>query len=297
MMLPSDLIRNADGSVYHLSLHPHEIADKIILVGDQGRVDRVARYFDSIELTRQHREFRSTTGQKDQQRLTVLSTGIGTGNIDIVWQELDALANYDWSEGSYRSTHRSLKVLRLGTCGGLQPSIPVGTLVHSRYAIGGDALMAYYQPQRRPPAASQALTHGLISLTAALHPQPPRWYGSQCAEPLDELLTQHFPDIRPGLTFTAPGFYGPQGRDLGRIGLAMPDLIPALEAFSFDGLQVLNLEMETAAILALGHALGHQAGSLSVILAQRSQGAFHPQPHQAIDDLVRQGLQVMLAWS
>lgn len=295
-MYATDLIRNPDGSIYHLSLFPEDIADKIILVGDQGRVDRVARYFDRIELTRQHREFRTVTGWKDQQRLTVLSTGIGTDNIDIVWHELDALINYDWEADTYRPTLRSLKALRLGTCGGLQAEIPLGTLVHSRYAIGGDALMGYYRPQRRPPAGAQALTQSLRALTAKLLPDPPRWYGAQCDEALDALLTANYAAILPGLTYTAAGFYGPQGRSLGRVSLAMPDLLAVLRSFSFDGLRVLNLEMECAAIMALGHALGHRAGTLAVILAQREQGRFHPEPHRAVDDLVRTGLQVMLGW-
>jgi uridine phosphorylase len=295
-MSAADLIRNADGSIYHLHLHRDEIAEKVILVGDPRRVDQVASHFERVESTRQHREFRSITGWKEQQRLTVLSSGIGTDNIDIVWTELDALVNYDWEKQQFCSTLRKLKALRLGTCGGLHGDIPVGSLIHSRYAIGGDGLMSYYQPSGKLPAAVQALQATLGRLTSTLHPHPPRWYASQCDEDLDALLAERFPDILPGITFTAAGFYGPQGRDLGRVPLGMPELIPGLREVAFDGLRVLNLEMETAAIMALGRALGHQSGAISVVLAQRAQNAFHPEPSAAVDHLIEQGLAVMLAW-
>jgi len=295
-MSAADLIRNADGSIYHLHLPPEAIADKIILVGDPARVDKVARHFDRVEWTMQHREFRSLSGWKDQQRFTVLSSGIGTDNIDIVWTELDALVNYDWEKQQFRPTLRSLKALRLGTCGGVQGEVPIGSLVHSRYAIGGDALMHYYQPSGKLPPAGQALRATLEQLTSTLHPHPPRWYASQCDEDLDAHLAERFPDILPGITFTAAGFYGPQGRNLGRIPLGMPELIPRLRQFAFDGLRVLNLEMETAAIMALGRALGHQCGSISVILAQREHNTFHPQPAKAIDHLIERGLAVLMGW-
>jgi uridine phosphorylase len=295
-MSSADLIRNADGSIYHLYLHPQEVADKIILVGDPDRVDKVARHLDRIELTRQHREFRSITGWKAGQRLTVLSSGIGTDNIDIVWNELDALVNYDWSNEHFRPTLRSLKALRLGTCGGLQHNVSVGSLVHSRYAIGGDALMSYYRPAARPRPGTQALHAALQPLSQAVGAPGSLWYASQCAESLDALITDQFSDLLAGITFTAAGFYGPQGRALGRVPLGMPQLIPQLQGFAFDGLRVLNFEMETAGIMALGQALGHQGGAISVILAQREQNAFHPDPAAAIEHLIERGLAVILAW-
>ena len=292
---PSELICNADGSIYHLHLHPEEVADKIIFVGDQNRVDKVARHLDRVELTRQHREFRTITGELQGQRLTILSTGIGPDNIDIVWHELDALANLDLKTGQVKEQLRSLQVLRLGTCGGVQPDLEVGSLVHSRYAIGGDAVMSYYQPARRTAPGVQALQLTMDSWRAQHLPffaQP--WYAAQCDEALDERITRYFDDILPGITYTATGFYGPQGRALGRLPLAVPNLPELLQDFSFDGLNLLNIEMETATIMALGHALGHRTGAISVILANRMAGVFHPEPAQAIERLIERGLEVVV---
>ena len=295
-MPSSELILNADGSLYHLHLKPGEVADKIILVGDPGRVAIVAQHFDEVELQRQHREFCSCTGWRQGQRLTVLSTGIGPDNIDIVWNELDALVNIELERGTPHAESRSLQALRLGTCGGLQAGVEVGTLVHSRYAIGGDAVMTYYAPAR-PPARVQALALAVRAWQREHFPTYPLpWYASACDEALDELLATQFEAVLPGITFTATGFYGPQGRALGRIPLALPDLPGQLSQFSFDGLRPLNLEMETASIMALGQALGHRAGAISVVLANRAREQFHPDPSQAIEHLIEVGLQVMLTW-
>lgn len=295
--MSSELITNADGSIYHLHLKPDEVADKIIFVGDQGRVDKVAGHFDRIELTRQHREFRTITGELQGQRLTVLSTGIGPDNIDIVLHELDALANLDLTTGQPLPQTKSLKIMRLGTCGGLQKGIPVGSLVHSRYAVGGDAVMSYYRPARRSPAGVQALNLAVKAWRAEQIPDLAQsWYAAQCDEDLDELISADFSDVLAGITYTATGFYGPQGRSLGRLPVAVPNLPELLAGFSFDGLRMLNFEMETATIMALGHALGHQAGAISVILANRAAGTFHKHPAQGVAQLVEKGLEVILGW-
>ncbi len=295
--MDSELILNADGSLYHLHLRPEDLAEKVIFVGDQARVDKVARHLDRIELTRQHREFRTITGELAGQRISILSTGIGPDNIDIVWNELDALLNFDLETRQIKPELNKLKVLRLGTCGGLQGGVEVGSIVHSRYAIGGDALMSYYAPKVKAPAATQALRLTLGQWRNQHFPdQAQPWYVAQCDEDLDEHITEHFSKILAGITFTAAGFYGPQGRALGRLPMGFVDLPERLSSFEFDGLKLLNFEMETAAILALGHALGHQAGSLSVILANRAQQSFHPDPAAAVEELIQTGLEVILGW-
>ncbi|MEM9984298.1 MAG: nucleoside phosphorylase [Bacteroidota bacterium] len=295
--MDSELILNADGSLYHLHLHPNDLAEKVIFVGDQARVDKVARHLDRIELTRQHREFRTITGELAGERISILSTGIGPDNIDIVWNELDALLNFDLETRRVKSELSKLKVLRLGTCGGLQAGVEVGSFVHSRYAIGGDALMSYYAPSSKAPAATQALRLTLRQWRQQHFPdQAQPWYVAQGDEDLDERIATHFPQILAGITFTAAGFYGPQGRALGRLPLGFDQLPERLASFEFDGLKLLNFEMETAAILSLGHALGHQAGSLSVILANRAQRRFHPDPSAAIEALITAGLEIMLGW-
>lgn len=295
--MDSELILNADGSLYHLHLRPEDLAEKVIFVGDQARVDKVARHLDRIELTRQHREFRTITGELAGQRISILSTGIGPDNIDIVWNELDALLNFDLETRQIKPELNKLKVLRLGTCGGLQGGVEVGSIVHSRYAIGGDALMSYYAPKVKAPAATQALRLTLGQWRNQHFPdQAQPWYVAQCDEDLDEHITEHFSKTLAGITFTAAGFYGPQGRALGRLPMGFVDLPERLSSFEFDGLKLLNFEMETAAILALGHALGHQAGSLSVILANRAQQSFHPDPAAAVEELIQTGLEVILGW-
>ena len=294
-MRASELILTADGAVYHLRLHPGEVAPKILLVGDPGRVEKVASRFSHREFTRAQREFYTITGTYEGQRMTVISTGIGPDNIDITLSELDALFNIDFDRRQAVSQPQSLKLLRLGTCGGMQPEIPIGSLIHSRYAIGGDGVMAYYRLPAQPAVAPLAAAWAAHPPTASL--DIPHYFAAADSS-LDRLIATDFPHIRGGITFTAAGFYGPQGRDLGRLPIAYPDLPQRLAGLRLpDGSQVLNMEMESAAILALGAALGHQAGTLATVLANRQAGAFAPDPGLLVEALIDTGLALMHAWA
>ena len=291
-MKPTELIFQPDGSVYHLHLLPEDVADCVLLVGDPGRVDRVARHFDSLDLRKEKREFVSATGWLNNRRITVLSTGIGTDNIDIVLNELDALVNLS-PEGDRLPSQRRLKVLRLGTCGGLQPDLPPGALVLSAIGVGLDALGQYYVTSQEGTghllaAARQALAEapGIAALAYAAFADPE----------LIDLASRRFPDLVPGITWTAAGFYGPQGRSLGRVPLRLPGLPEQMATVQANGLRSLNLEMETAAILHLGRAMGHRCGALSVILANRPLGQFHPTPGDAVEQLIEKGLELAMAW-
>jgi len=296
-MADSELITRSDGSIYHLGILPGKIADNVILVGDPGRVRRIGERLDEITYQVELREFCTITGRKNGQPISIISTGIGPDNIDIVLTELDALVNLDLQTGAQNETLRSLRILRLGTCGGLQGGLPAGTLVYSRYAIGSDNLMQYYAPVQRPTPASLALR---LSIKRWLQEQYPDrempWYAIQTDEDLDELLSAEFSDIQPGLTFTAAGFYGPQGRSLGRIPLGLPGLPDRLARFSFDGLHTTNFEMEGAAVMSMSRALGHKAGVICTILANRAKKSFHPAPQEAEAHLIDTGLQVLAAW-
>lgn len=289
----SELILNPDGSVYHLNLKPEDLADRIFFVGDPDRVEQVSKHFDSIEKKIRKREFYTITGYLGKQRLSVMSTGIGTDNIDIVWNELDALVNIDFATRQIRATHKKLHVLRLGTCGGLDPEVPVGSLVNSQYAIGGDGLMHYYDTSTYSDAA---FLKALNSFQKSQLPHMSSFYAAKGAESIIPLIREKFPNILQGITFTAAGFYGPQGRNLGRLQLKTEDFVDQLRTFRFENISVLNMEMETAGILGLGRGLGHGAASLSVILANRSRGEFHQDPKKAIEGLIEQGLEIMLGW-
>lgn len=294
-MHASELILTPEGAVYHLRLHPGEVAPKILLVGDPGRVEKVARRFSHREFTRSQREFYTITGTYAGERLTVISTGIGTDNIDITLSELDALFNLDFVHRRPVAQVQPLKLLRLGTCGSMQPDLPLGSLVHSRYAIGGDGVMAYYRLPAHPATAALAAAWAAYPPVASL--DIPHYFAAADTG-LDQLIARAFPSIRGGITFTAAGFYGPQGRALGRIPLAYPDLPERLAGLRLpDGSRVLNMEMESAAILAFGTALGHQAGTLATVLANRPAGTFAPDPAALVEDLIDTGLELMRAWT
>lgn len=290
----SELILNPDGSIYHLNLKPEDLADHIIFVGDPDRVEQVSKHFDSIEKKIRKREFYTITGYLGKQRLSVISTGIGTDNIDIVWNEIDALFNIDFATRQIRTNHKKLHVLRLGTCGGLDPDVPVGSVVNSQYAIGGDGLMHYYNTSTYSDAAFH---RALNSFQESNLPQTSSFYSAKGAESIVPLIREKYPNILQGITFTAAGFYGPQGRNLGRLHLQAEGFIEQLRTFRYENLSVLNMEMETAGILGLGRGLGHEAASLSVILANRSRGEFHQDPKKAIEALIEQGLEIMLEWT
>ncbi|MEZ4686337.1 MAG: nucleoside phosphorylase [Bacteroidia bacterium] len=284
-MIPnSELIHNADGSIYHLNLCREDVARRIILVGDQARVDKVATYFTNIRTRIQHREFYTVTGIYGKHEYSVISSGIGTDNIDIVLNELDALFNLDEESGKPVPRPEKLKILRFGTCGGMQPDLPVGSLVLSNYAIGGDGLLGYYHLPGEP-----ALQESIDAFWAKHLRKLPRFFGEAASNIFIEKARQ-FPEIYHGGTFSAAGFYAPQGRSLGRARAVVPNLPQIIAGFRFRDMPVLNMEMETSAILGLGAALGHEAGSLSVILANRQRGEFAPNPQAEEAKLIEAGL-------
>lgn len=262
---PSELIINSDGSVFHLHLRPGEVADTVILVGDPARVERVADRFDTREFERQNREFRSVTGSYGDRRMTVLSHGIGTDNIDIVMTELDALVNVDLATRRIKPEHKSLTLLRLGTSGALQPELKVGDLVFARTSVGFDGLLNFYDGRDGacdPEAESAFVEHV--------------GWGEKLARPYfvdaDTGLYELFADIAvDGITISAPGFYGPQGRHV-RLKPADPQLNAKIETFRHprDGRPITNFEMESSALAGLARLLGHRAATVCTIIAQRA---------------------------
>ena len=271
---PSELVLASDGSLYHIHLTADTLADDVILVGDPARVEMFKTLFDTIEHESLNREIHALTGSYHGHRFTALSTGMGCDNIDIVATELDAAANIDLQTRTPRPNHRSLNLIRIGTSGSLQPEIPCGSLVASRYAIGLDGLMNWYSHSDMGflPDMQQAFLKHMESL-------PVLPYCVDCSPTLlDKLETHtfthsHIHTLFQGITVTAPGFYGPQGRHI-RLAPAIPDLNERLAAFSWNGVPVTNLEMETSAIYGFANALGHQALTVCLIIANRPTGQF-----------------------
>lgn len=285
-MKATDLILNPDGSVYHLALRPDELAPTVLLVGDPDRVPKVSQHWDRVEVVRTKREFVIHTGWLGSQRLTCLSTGIGTDNIDIVLNELDALVNVDFSTRTVRPDLQQLTLIRIGTCGGLRAEVEVGTPVFSRYAVGAEGLMRAYRWSPSPETERLATAlQQFVREHASLSPVSGMLYGASAtlAKPTNLAVLE-------GITFTAAGFYGPQGRTVRTIPV-MADLPGLMGAFSHNGIPVLNMEMETAGIFGLAELLGHRAASLSVILANRPRGIFHPDPHAAEAALIRMAME------
>ncbi|HNL38004.1 MAG TPA: nucleoside phosphorylase [Saprospiraceae bacterium] len=277
----SELIINPDGSIYHLALRPEEVAPIIITVGDQNRVEKISRRFDAIEHRAAHREFVTHTGRLGRQRISVLSTGIGPDNIDIVLNELDALVNIDFATRAPLDRHTGLTLIRVGTTGGLQADIPVDSLVASHGAVGFDGLLHFYDaPQQHDhPLLTALRAHGEKRFDWQF-PIAPYFVES------DPALLNHFAGgFAFGLTATNPGFYGPQGRWL-RAPLRIPDYIDLLQSFDYEGRRFVNLEMETSALLGLSALLGHRAASLSVVLANRADGSFSTDPDRAVERLI-----------
>ncbi|MFN0202221.1 MAG: nucleoside phosphorylase [Bacteroidia bacterium] len=289
----TELILNPNGSIYHLNLLPHEIAEKVVFVGDPERVSTVTQHFDKLEFTRQKREFCTSTGWLQGQRITVLSTGIGTDNIDIVFNELDALVNIDFENRTIKEELTSLKVMRLGTCGGLQKEIPVGSIVNSQYALGLEGLMEYYQSASN--ATETELKENFATYLQTHQLRLSYFYATECSASGYELLAKQS-DIYQGITLTAKGFYAPQGRSLGRVGITHPNIIDICADFQYLNSRVTNLEMETAGILALGKAFGHECLSLSVILANRASHTFSQNPEKDVEKLVEKGVELLLKW-
>lgn len=260
---PSELIINSDGSIFHLHLRPEQLADRIVLVGDPDRVSMIGRYLNDVECDVSNREFHSITGRYAGKRLTVISHGIGGDNIDIVVNELDALANIDFATRLPRETPRVLTMVRIGTSGGLQPWSPIGTYVAAERAVGFDGVPYFYADTERirDLALENALRDRLAWRIADLHPY---------AVPADAELTDRITrdDIMRGITIATCSFYGAQGRSL-RLPLADPDLNAKIEAFEFEGRQIGNFEMESAALAALAALLGHRALTVCCIIAGR----------------------------
>lgn len=282
-MKPSELILNPDGSIYHLHLLPEQIAPVVITVGDPDRVPMVSRYFDTIEHRLQKREFVTHTGRLGKQRLSVISSGIGPDNIDIVVNELDAAVNIDLTTRLPKSDPISLSIIRLGTAGCLHADVPVDSLVASTGGLGLDGLLQFYK-------APEQQNHPLL---AALREHFGEDWGFPLAPYFSEgdaaLLDVFKEGFHQGITATNPGFYGPQGRQL-RAAVRLPNYLDYLQSFAFDGRKILNLEMETAAIYGLSRLLGHRAISLSVILANRASGTFSSNPEKGVSKLIETAL-------
>ena len=276
----SELILNADHSIYHLNLLPEDLAHTIITVGDPDRVGEVSKYFDTIAVQKGNREFKTHTGYLNGKRLTVISTGIGTDNIDIVLNELDALVNIDFGTRTINENHIRLRIIRIGTSGAIQPEIPVDSFLLSEFAMGFDGLLNYYN--------SDAIQEKNISSSFMEYSN---WQAEKAypyvvnydAELAEIFRSNH---IRFGFTVTNSGFYGPQGRRL-RLGPKDGELIKNLSGFSYDGRKLTNLEMETAGIYGLSKLLGHQAVSLNCILVNRVTGEFSKNPKKAMDALIK----------
>ena len=258
----SELIVNEDGSIFHLHLLPEQISDIVMLVGDPGRVDMIASYFDSVECDVSSREFKTITGTYKGRRMTALSTGIGTDNIDIVVTELDALANVDLATRQEKDEFKQLTLLRLGTSGALQEDIKVGERVFARSSVGFDGLLNYYAG--RNDVCDLAIEKAFVEHTG-WNPQLPAPYFIDA----DASLFEHFKDVtREGITIAAPGFYGPQGRWV-RLQPQDIHLNEKVESFRYEGRRITNFEMESSALAGLAALMGHRAGTICTIIAQR----------------------------
>jgi uridine phosphorylase len=276
----SELILHSDGSVYHLRLLPENLAENVILVGDPGRVQSVAAFFDTIEFEGQHREFVTVTGTIEGIRITVLSTGMGPDNIDIVVNELDALVNIDLKNRKIFEKKRSLNLFRLGTSGAVQSDLPQNAVVVATHGLGLDGMMYFYQLD--PNSGSGALRNAFVEHANWNSPLPSPY----CFE-ADPSLLSHFKTaaVYQGITATAPGFYGPQGRTL-RLPLAFPEMNEKLASFRYKNLQILNYEMETSALYALGYLLGHRTLSVCLCVANRKNKNMNKDYPQAIEKLI-----------
>lgn len=275
----SELILNPDGSVYHLNLKPEDIADTIICVGDQDRVEKVTTHFDRIIFSTQKREFKTQTGYYNDKKITVISTGIGPDNIDIVLNELDALVNIDFETRQPKQILTHLNIIRIGTSGALQPDIPIDSHLMSLHGLDLNGMLHAYQVES---ITNPELEAEFIKQT--------NWSKNK-AKPLvisgSKNLQNHFTSdhLLTGITATAGGFYGPQGRVL-RLALQDAALNTKIDAFSYNNSRITNLEMETSAIYGLCKLLGHEALSLNAIIANRANGTFSKQPKKVVEDLI-----------
>jgi uridine phosphorylase len=276
----SELILNADGSVFHLHLLPGQIADTVLLVGDPGRVDMIASYLTDIECKVSNREFITVTGQYKGKRLSIVGTGIGTDNIDIVINELDALVNIDFQTRHEKPEKTSLRLIRIGTCGGMQPDLPVGTFLISEKSIGFDGLLNFY-------AGRDEVCDLTFEKAFCQHVHWPKHIGDPYVIAADAHLIHQIGqnDMVRGVTISANGFYGPQGREL-RLSLAKPDMNERLESFRFGEYRITNYEMESSAVAGLAALMGHRAMTVCVVIANRLSKEAKTNYHDAMQVLI-----------
>jgi len=283
----SELILNPDGSIYHLNLRPENIATDIIFVGDQDRVDKITQLFDSVEFTTQKREFKTSTGIYKGKRISVISTGIGPDNIDIVLNELDALVNINLETREIKEKHTALNIVRIGTSGSLQKDILVDSFLLSSHAIDLNGMLHSYQVDE--------ISHPEIEEAFVKHTN----WSAKKSYPLViangiELANKIISDkVYQGITATAGGFYAPQGRVL-RLGLQDEHLNSKIDSFNFNGIRITNLEMETSAIYGLSKLLGHNAVSMNAIIANRANGTFSENPYKVVENLIEYTLQKLI---
>lgn len=280
----SEMIINARGAIYHLDCRPEEVAHLVITVGDPDRVKEVSKHFDKIEYKNQHREFVTHTGYLGSKRISVISTGIGPDNIDIVMNELDALVNIDFGSRSIKSELTKLHIVRIGTTGSLQGDIEVDSFVASTHGLGIDNLMNFYKHQNNEE--EKQLLHAFVTHTQLQGGVSyPYIHGAGMS-----LLKEFVDGFHQGITVTCPGFYGPQGRVL-RMGLSQPNLIDRLTAFRYGNHRISNFEMETAALYGMSHVLGHQCLSLSTIVANRISRTFTKDANASVEKLIVKALE------
>ncbi|MEE4178616.1 MAG: nucleoside phosphorylase [Bacteroides sp.] len=276
----SELIINPDGSLYHIKLKPEDVADTVILVGDQSRVAVISKHFDKIEVKKDNREFTTHTGWLNGKRITVISTGIGTDNIDIVVNELDAAVNFDLEKREVKKEHTSLDIIRLGTTGGLQPNLEVDTFVASAYGLGFDGLLNFYAYDEK------ILETEIIEAFRKHTGWNERLPYPYIVKSSDRLLQKLAYDLPAGITATANGFYGPQGRKL-RIPLAFPELNERIESFQYGEYRITNFEMETSALFGLGKTLGHHVLTICDIIANRVTKQFSEDYKASVEKMVQ----------
>lgn len=281
----SELIINNDGSCFHLHLRPEQLADRVILVGDPGRVNTVAEYFDNIECEVSNREFHSITGTYQDKRITVQSTGIGCDNIDIVMTELDTLANIDYKTRTIKDKHRTLTFVRIGTCGGLQPFTPIGTFIASVKSIGFDGLLNYYADRNDVCDLEMENAFKEHMKWNPLKGSP--YVAIANPELVDQIARE---DMVRGYTIACGGFYGPQGRQI-RLRIEDPEQNEKVESFEYDGLRICNFEMESSALAGLASLLGHRAMTCCMVIANRYSQNMNTEYKNSIDSLISLVLQ------
>ena len=289
MRIPeSELIINPDGSAFHIHVKPEELADTVILVGDPGRVDMIGTFLSDIEFRHESREFVSITGKYNGKRLTVLSTGIGPDNIDIVLTELDALANVDFKTREVKPEHKALNILRIGTCGAIQPDIPIGSYILSHISVGLDGLLNWYEGRNDVtiPDMEEAFKK---------HVGWDKYLPSPYFAKASDKMIEKFKDVTvKGVTLCAGGFYGPQGRVV-RLPLAMPDMVSKFESFRFGEWRITNFEMEGAALAGLARKLGHEVVTVCCAIANRHLKSSNPDYKALVRNLVQLALDRLTA--